>query len=343
MERNYSNIPLAVNPFQVEEIAFQLTNRCTLSCTHCGFSSGPTCNLGPSNEWCIDFVRQLASNGIKKLMITGGEPLLRIDTLMSMIKVATKAHIVTDVASNGFWGTEESARYVLSSLADAGLGRLTLSVDRLHQNGVPVGNLYRIAEELAALRFPFRLRLFGLKGKYGDDAAIAKIVILSNNRCEVFKQPIFPVGRAAENRQTLRIYGWNITPKDEYPCSWVLSPFVDAACRWHLCSNGAVLGDDSPLYLGKLQSPEILPQMLRKHTSSPLFRGLRVLGPIGILSALDTRNGIGESFVSVCDLCITRLCSKRLFPGLTDLLHAPAYHELLEEVEDDLRSRLKSG
>lgn len=336
------SIKLKINPFRLYEFGLQFTNKCNLKCKHCGFRSGPNGKTGPSLKWCLEFVNQLSNNNFSKLMITGGEPFLRMEDLLQLLSNATDKGLKTEVTTNGYWGTtKESASTILKRLVDSGLSALTISVDKIHQEHVPGDSLLNIVNILKDYSFPIGLKIYGIQGLYNNKELTEKILKLSEGNCDVFTQPIFPIGRAIDNQKSLKLIRCALSKRDENPCHVILYPFIDANLNWYLCSNGSVPSKKNPLIIGKLRNPSDLSKMLKKHIASKLFRGLRVIGPIGLLTALNANNGIGEKFVSVCELCMNRLCSPKLEDARNNLFRNSDYLTTIAEVEEALRCSLK--
>ncbi len=67
---------------KIEYLRLSLTERCTLRCSYCRASEGlcPKQSELTADEF-LRIVRIMASVGIKKVRLTGGEPMLRRDLL----------------------------------------------------------------------------------------------------------------------------------------------------------------------------------------------------------------------------------------------------------------------
>jgi len=114
----------------VDYIRISVTERCNFRCQYCmpekPFSWVPKENL-LSFEELFEFVKVAVDEGIKKVRITGGEPLLRenLDSFIKMIydydssidlAMTTNAYLLKDTAQK---------------LKDAGLKRINVSIDTL--------------------------------------------------------------------------------------------------------------------------------------------------------------------------------------------------------------------
>ena len=119
----------------IEDLRISLTDRCNFRCTYCMPRSvyGHEYNFLPRNELLsfediVYLVEQLLPLGLKKVRLTGGEPLLRKDVsvLISMIREkSTELDIA--LTTNGVL-----LKQAVPSLKDAGLSRVTVSLDALN-------------------------------------------------------------------------------------------------------------------------------------------------------------------------------------------------------------------
>ena len=114
----------------VNYLRISVTERCNFRCQYCmpekPFSWVPQGNL-LSYEDMFEFVKVAIDEGITKIRLTGGEPLLRagLDGFVKMIS-SYAPDIDLAITTNGFL-LEESAQ----ALKDAGLKRLNISLDSL--------------------------------------------------------------------------------------------------------------------------------------------------------------------------------------------------------------------
>lgn len=101
-------------------LAMEVTRGCNLSCKHCFVQ--PDQNHPTTNE-LTDIIRQAKHLNCKKLIITGGEPLLRRD-LEQIISAATAQGILVDLNSNCF----NLTRARVDALKAAGLQETSVSL-----------------------------------------------------------------------------------------------------------------------------------------------------------------------------------------------------------------------
>ena len=126
---------------QVNYLRISVTERCNFRCQYCmpekPFSWVPRENL-LSFEELFSFVRVAIDEGVDKIRITGGEPLLRedLDRFVAMIH-DHKPDIDLALTTNGYLLAETAER-----LKEAGLKRVNVSVDTLKPHIA-----YRIAQK----------------------------------------------------------------------------------------------------------------------------------------------------------------------------------------------------
>jgi len=119
-------------------VAWNLTRRCNLACTHCYISAGPFQPVDDelTLEECRRVVDELLSlNPSPLLILSGGEPLVRPD-LPQIADHASRRGATVVVGTNGTLLTE--AR--IAALKDAGVSGVAVSVDSLEE---PQHDLFR--------------------------------------------------------------------------------------------------------------------------------------------------------------------------------------------------------
>jgi MoaA/NifB/PqqE/SkfB family radical SAM enzyme len=108
-------------------LALEVTARCNLTCRHCFVQPNQS---QPSTDEITGILRQAKQLGCRKLILTGGEPLLRPD-LEQIIASAAALGILCDLNSNVYALTRERA----CALRTAGLQEASVSLygaDALH-------------------------------------------------------------------------------------------------------------------------------------------------------------------------------------------------------------------
>jgi GTP 3',8-cyclase len=159
----------------LSDLRISVTDRCNFRCPYCM----PKEIFGPGYPFLRDpqlmtlaeltaIARAFVALGVKKIRLTGGEPLLRAD-LPEFIRVLKQELQVPDVAltTNG-WMLEKLA----PALRAAGLDRLNVSVDsleagtagRMNGLGLGVDRVLRGIDAAAALGFPIKINCVVQRG-----------------------------------------------------------------------------------------------------------------------------------------------------------------------------------
>jgi len=86
-------------------VCYQVTTKCNYSCPHCLSSSGPHADHGLSSEDAHRLIDVLSLSGVKRINMTGGEPLLRKD-LPQLCEHASDRGIEVVLTSNGSFFSE---------------------------------------------------------------------------------------------------------------------------------------------------------------------------------------------------------------------------------------------
>ena len=160
----------------IDYIRISITDRCNLRCVYCmpndGVSSIPHDNILRYEE-IVSFLRIAVDAGVKKIRITGGEPLVRknVPRLIRMIKTIVGIKDLS-MTTNAVL-LEEYAEH----LADAGLTRINISLDslvpekyRTITRGGSIASVFRgiKAAEYAGFR-PIKINMVPIKGLNDDE------------------------------------------------------------------------------------------------------------------------------------------------------------------------------
>ncbi|HEY4424179.1 MAG TPA: GTP 3',8-cyclase MoaA [Pyrinomonadaceae bacterium] len=164
----------------IRDLRVSLTDRCNFRCFYCLPHGEPP--IAPKEQMLsyeeIDYVCEIfVSLGIEKLRLTGGEPMLRRDIETIIQKLSRlKSSGLQDLAltTNGYYLPERA-----QSLKDAGLDRVTISLDSLKRDvfkrmtGVDVLDkvLAGIAAAKAAGLEPIKINAVIVRGHNEDEVA----------------------------------------------------------------------------------------------------------------------------------------------------------------------------
>ena len=157
-------------------LRLSLTERCTLKCAYCRAGEGICPKKGElSRDEFLRIVRAFAAAGVKKVRLTGGEPMLRRDLIpiISGIRGIDEIREIT-MTTNG-----QHLAGQCRALREAGLNRLNISVDSLKPERYTAitggGSLALVLagiEEAFAAGFPsLKLNVVLLRGENDDETA----------------------------------------------------------------------------------------------------------------------------------------------------------------------------
>lgn len=104
---------------------FSVTKRCDSRCLYCGIWKAPK-SPDPSLDEVSLVLQQLHDLGVKEVVFSGGEPLLRSD-IVDIVRVATQLRLKTNLLTNG--GQLDPAS--IGKLTNAGINIITVSLDSL--------------------------------------------------------------------------------------------------------------------------------------------------------------------------------------------------------------------
>jgi MoaA/NifB/PqqE/SkfB family radical SAM enzyme len=117
-------MPFVTNEdFNESKICWRITRRCNLTCPHCLAGDLSMYRHELDTQTCLDFVTTMADCGVKRIVFTGGEPLIRTD-LLTILRQVQNTGISSQVTTNALTMTDTKA-IELSSLIDC----LRISVD----------------------------------------------------------------------------------------------------------------------------------------------------------------------------------------------------------------------
>lgn len=162
---------------QIDYIRISVTDRCNSRCIYCMPESGIKCKSADeilSYEEILKIVRAGAQLGIRKVRITGGEPLVRKD-ITFLIRELANMDGIEDVGltTNGLLLSEN-----INEIKNAGLKRINVSLDTLDREKYKLitrnDGLERVLEGIDAsikLGFdPVKINVVAMKGLNDDEA-----------------------------------------------------------------------------------------------------------------------------------------------------------------------------
>ncbi len=184
---------------RLDGLAFLMTDKCNASCDVCCFSCTPNGKALLDKELIKDYIRQAAEIGtVKTVSFSGGEAILYYDQLKECMEYAKSFGFRTTLITNGFWGKDYQKGYeMIKGLSEAGMTKMTISVDRFHQEYIPIESVRNAIRIATVLGVALTISMMDLKnGKSVYDSIEALRPEIYGKELTVY--PAFPVGKAAE-------------------------------------------------------------------------------------------------------------------------------------------------
>ena len=199
----------------ISYLRLSLTERCTLKCAYCRAGEGICPKKGElTREEFLRIVRAFATVGVKKVRLTGGEPMLRRDLLsiIAGIRAIPEIEEIT-MTTNGQHLPGQSR-----ALREAGLNRLNISADSLQPDRYTKitggGSLERVLtgiEEAFVAGFEtMKLNVVLLRGE-NDDETGDFIALTKDRNLTVRFIEYMPLGET--DKADLRVTGAEILQK----------------------------------------------------------------------------------------------------------------------------------
>lgn len=285
-------------------VALLITKQCTAQCKMCCFECSPKVQEKMPLAWIEDIINQAASiDKIETIGFSGGEPFLEYDSLLKEMKHAKAVGKKVICTSNGFWGTSyERALNIISEVQDAGLDRLSLSVDQFHGEYVSVGNIKNILQassekslvvDIGSVITKSRSKLAGIFDELAEEMV----------NVPHYTAACLPVGTACSQvDKSDLIYDEHIFKRPNRcfeTCHFAIFPTGDV---YPCCSQA---GATEPLKLGNIKKCS-LEDLYRKYNANI---NIRILKSKGLKWYLDLANKMGyhkffdEKYVNKCHLC----------------------------------------
>lgn len=192
---------------KIEYLRLSVTERCTLRCAYCRADEGycPKAAELTADEF-TRIVRACAQLGIKKVRLTGGEPLLRKDILNIVYDIAHTPGI-TELSMTT--NAQQLAGKALA-LKEAGLQRINISMDSLNPERfkeMTGGDLSLVLsgidEAISGGLLPVKVNVVLVRGK--NDGEVDDFIALTReNPIDVRFIELMPLGELGED-ESLRI------------------------------------------------------------------------------------------------------------------------------------------
>lgn len=300
--------PCCEDPVQgVTSVALMVTRRCNMSCGHCSVESNPKLSSGPEPGELLARLDALAEAGVTYILLTGGEPMLRKEVVLELVRRGVQRGLRMGLYSNGFWGRKlDGAEATLQELKAAGLAALALSFDTFHADFQSVDPVLNIARSAQKFDIPLRVSVTRSRHEKSLEPALEALSQLEGVPLRFYDlQPVGAAKALAEEE---------FRAESEGACNACGFLAVTEDGRLTACNGPSYFEKEpSPLALGSLDR-ESLPDLLRRFTQDPLMNGIRTQGPVALLRIARTLPELQDipwqtNHSGMCQAC-HRLCSQ---------------------------------
>lgn len=282
----------------MKSLVINIDSKCNAACLHCCFSCAPD-STDSISENEIDNILDIIKDreDIRQVAITGGEPLLRYDEVIKIIKESSDAGKDVTLITNGFWAKDiDITNKVLKELIYCGLKAITVSYDHFHAQFIPISAVKS---------------LFSVLKNYDVSTALNMVVDREHNGAEiidklgetVFGVPItmIPVSRIGRGNcipdEKLYFTDYRNTKLKCPATSWEFvihhNGFVYPCCSPMVFETSLILGDI------RVESIEEIEESL---FSNIILLILKEKGLDWFIEKMDLELDLSK-FVSVCEVC----------------------------------------
>jgi hypothetical protein len=315
--------------------AIMLTRRCNMTCGHCSVASGPGIKDEPAETEILARADALVAAGVRSVLLTGGEPMLRESLALELVDRLGKAGVPTSMTSNGFWGADPAhAARIVRALHRGGLRLLTISYDRFHADFMDFRPVQNIARACAAECLAMNLNIT----RTADDSELAGFLAevrdLPGIRARFYD--VQPVGRARH------LDPGGMRANLEGFCNAAGIPAVTDDGRVMACNGPSFFQPaTSPLHCSAAGTP--IAEGLHRHASDPILEGLRVLGPSRLLRELSKLPAfagfeVRDQYRGMCDLCLHLTGTPAAVEALRGHLASPSLQAEMQATRQVVKS-----
>lgn len=201
---------------KIEYLRVSVTQNCNLRCIYCmphkANEDDSLCTRLTSKEFGT-IIKTMAGHGIKKVRVTGGEPLTRLD-ICDIVKEIASIKGIEDISmtTNGI-----NLYNMIGSLKQAGLKRLNISMDSLREDrfkyitgGGSLNNVLKGVEKaLESGLTPLKINTVLVKG-VNDDEVGDFISLARDRKIDVRFIELMPIGAFGEKNADRIVYNNDI-------------------------------------------------------------------------------------------------------------------------------------
>jgi MoaA/NifB/PqqE/SkfB family radical SAM enzyme len=293
------------------EIGLVLTKYCPVGCRHCINKSSLRKITSPPLNILHSWITKVADTGeYKAVNITGGEPFAKYNLLLNTTRTISKFGIYPTVVTSAHWAdNDRKTSRMLKQLVRSGMYAISVSIDKYHQEKIPLINAARVVRISYDLGMNIGLSLTYFTSGDENKKLISEMEkYLSKdtfNNLEITGGKLIQSGRARSlNFQP--DYEQNIE-NPRYMCSHTGLVILENGLVAGCC--GADLPPDSPLVIGDLNK-ESMQAIKKRFDNNPLIPFIEIWGLNKMLEVLKPA-GLGvpvisaglQSDANICNTC----------------------------------------
>lgn len=186
---------------EIDYLRISVTDRCDLRCRYCMPAEGYN-NLIPhdqimSFEDIVRLVEAAAKIGIRKIRLTGGEPLVR----RSIVDLIRQLNVIDGIDEICITTNGQRLAAMADQLKEAGLDRCNISLDTLNPDKYAEitrgGDLSKVLEGIEAAKrvglLPIKINVVAMKG-FNDDEFADLVDLTRDNDIHVRFIELMPIG-----------------------------------------------------------------------------------------------------------------------------------------------------
>lgn len=139
-------------------IIWNFTNRCNLACHHCYSYANPNSEDFLTTEFILESIKELKLAGIKFVIFSGGEPLIRKD-IFKIADAMREAGIITYLSTNGLYVDEKNVDRI---------------IETFNYIGISIDGIEEVHDKFRGLKGAYKksLEAISLIQKHGGNAGI---------------------------------------------------------------------------------------------------------------------------------------------------------------------------
>ncbi|WP_027631561.1 radical SAM protein [Clostridium hydrogeniformans] len=236
--------------FPINKITLFYTNICNLKCKHCFVSPLFNENQKMSNETFLKSLAFCKYNEIKKISISGGEPMLFWNDFKSLIKnFFINENIYFSICTNAYWAQNTTERLkILEDLKKHGVSRLEISTDSYHQEFISLDTITQciVDAQNKGLDVIITICFENLLNEFNTIKKINKVISDSKN---IRLKYVSNFGEAKNNCINTKP---NLSLIEGYKCNQIGCPVITYTGNIYACCGPAFTLNNSNFYLGNI-------------------------------------------------------------------------------------------